>query len=88
MPGTVDTTALFPDYINNPGVVTAFWNHPWRPTFDVGADEDKMRNGQGGEDDLGGDVAALRVYTNIGVCFTECVLGPMQTATPIDIPAC
>jgi mono/diheme cytochrome c family protein len=86
--GVVDTTALFPDYIDNPGVVTAFWNHPYRPTFDVGLGEDKMRNGQGGEDDLGGDVAAVRVYTNIGVCFVECVLGPMQANQPIDVEAC
>jgi hypothetical protein len=47
-----------------------------------------MRNGQGGEDDLGGDVAALRVYTNIGVCFVECVAGPMALGQPIDIDSC
>jgi len=86
--GAVDTTALFPDNIMNPGVVTAFWNHPYRPTFDVGMDEAKMRNGQGGEDDVGGDLAALRVYTNIGVCFQECVAGPMQAGQPIDIATC
>jgi hypothetical protein len=86
--GAVDTTALFPDYINNPGVVTAFWNHPSRPTFDVDMDEHKMRNGQGGEDDVGGDLAALRVFTNIGACFVECVVGPMQAKQPIDIDTC
>lgn len=86
--GTVDTTALFNDNINNPGVITAFWEHANRNAFDVGMAEPKLRNGQGGEDDVGGDIAALRVYTNIGVCFMECVAGPMAAGTSIDIDAC
>jgi mono/diheme cytochrome c family protein len=45
-----------------------------------------VRGGQGGEDDLGGDIAALRVYTNIGVCFMECAAA--NPAAPIDIPTC
>ena len=87
-PGSVDTTLLFNDGIMNPGVVTHFWEHPNRPTFDVGMDEEKMRNGQGGEDDVGGDVAALRVFTNIGVCFMECVAPAAATGQPIDVEAC
>lgn len=86
--GTVDTTALFSDNINNPGTITAFWEHKNRNTFDVGLDEPKLRNGQGGEDDVGGDIAALRVYTNIGVCFFECVAGPAATGQPISIDTC
>ena len=86
--GAVDTTALFSDNINNPGVMTAFWEHTNRNTFDVGMSAPKLRNGQGGEDDVGGDIAALRVYTNIGVCFFECVAGPAATSQPIDINAC
>ena len=86
--GAVDTTALFSDHINNPGVMTAFWEHKNRNTFEVGMSEPKLRNGQGGEDDIGGDIAALRVYTNIGVCFFECVAGPAQAGVPIDIDAC
>jgi mono/diheme cytochrome c family protein len=86
--GTVDTTALFQDNINNPGVVTAFWEHQNRNKFDVGLAEPQLRNGQGGEDDVGGDIAALRVYTNIGVCFDECVKVPMATNQPISIAAC
>jgi len=86
--GTVDTTALFQDNINNPGVITAFWEHKRRNAFDVGTGEAELRNGQGGEDDLGGDIAALRVYTNIGVCFFECVAGPASTGTSIDIDTC
>src|SRR5262249_20133832 len=70
--GTVDTTLLFSNNIMNPGTITAFWEQPHRPLFDVGLPQPKMRNGQGGEDDVGGDLAALRVYTNIGVCFAEC----------------
>lgn len=95
--GTVDTTALFNDGIMNPGVITAFWEHPSRPRFDVGMSEPKMRNGQGGEDDVGGDLAAVRVYTNIGVCFAECVApraatdprGPRPDPNaPIDLAQC
>ncbi len=86
--GSVDTTALFNDNINNPGVMTAFWEHKNRNLFDVGMDQPKLRNGQGGEDDIGGDIAALRVYTNIGVCFFECVAGPVSQNQPIDINAC
>jgi mono/diheme cytochrome c family protein len=86
--GTVDTTALFQDNINNPGIVTAFWEHMNRNKFDVGLPEPKLRNGQGGEDDLGGDIAALRVYTNIGVCFNECVLGAVVSNQPISIAGC
>ena len=86
--GAVDTQLLFSDNIHNPGVVTAFWEWDHRPTFDVGMGEDKMRNGQGGEDDVGPDLAALRVYTNIGVCFQECTAPAMATNQPIDIEAC
>lgn len=70
--GTVDTTLLENDNIMNPGVVTAFWEQKKRNTFDVGTGTPEIRSGQGGEDDLGGLVAAERVYTNIGVCYTEC----------------
>lgn len=85
--GAVDTTLLFSDNIMNPGVVTAFWEHETRPRFDVGLDEPTLRNGQGGEDDVG-DLAAVRVYTNIGVCFQECTLPAMATGSPIDVDAC
>jgi hypothetical protein len=86
--GAVDTTALFSDGINNPGTITAFWEHPDRKRFHVGMDEPKMRNGQGGEDDVGGDLAALRVFGNIGVCFQECVAPAVATGQPIDVAAC
>ena len=87
-PGSVDTTLLFDDGIMNPGVITHFWAHKHRPTFEVGRDEPQLRNGQGGEDDLGGDIAAMRVYTNIGVCFQECVAPAAATGTPISIDQC
>ena len=86
--GTVDTQLLFSDNIHNPGVVTAFWEWPDRPLFDVGMDEPKMRNGQGGEDDVGPGLAAVRVYTNIGACFFECTAPAVQLNRPIDIAAC
>lgn len=86
--GTVDTQLLFNDNIQNPGVVTAFWEWRDRPRFDVGMDEPKMRNGQGGEDDIGPDLAAVRVYTNIGACFFECSQPALATGRPVDIAAC
>lgn len=84
--GTVDTTLLFNDSIMNPGTITAFWNLPHRPLFEVGMSELKNRGGQGGEDDVGADLAAIRVYTNIGVCFAECVAS--RPGQPIDIAQC
>ncbi len=86
--GSVDTTLLFNDGIMNPGVVTHFWEHKNRNAFDVGLDAPKLRNGQGGEDDVGGDVAAMRVFTNIGACFFECVAPAAAAGVPIDVPAC
>jgi mono/diheme cytochrome c family protein len=86
--GTVDTTALFSDHIMNPGMITPIWELRHRPTFDVGLDEPKLRMGQGGEDDLGGQRAALRVYTNIGVCFSECVAPHLADGRPIDLEQC
>lgn len=89
--GTVDTTALFTDDIMNPSVITQIWDLPHRPTFDVGLNKPKLRMGHGGEDDLGIDVAAIRVYTNLGVCFTECVAPRPErpdSAAPIDLEQC
>jgi mono/diheme cytochrome c family protein len=86
--GTVDTQLLFSDNIHNPGVVTAFWEWPNRPLFEVGREEPQLRNGQGGEDDLGPDIAALRVYTNIGVCFQQCTAPAVALNKPIDLAAC
>ena len=34
-PGTVDTTAIENDHINNPGIITQFFNFPDRPYFDL-----------------------------------------------------
>lgn len=93
--GTVDTTALFNDGIMNPGTITAFWEHDDRPTFHVHRTVDgettegfKLNNGQGGEDSFGGDLAALRVYINIGVCFEGCVAPAVATNTEVDVATC
>jgi hypothetical protein len=92
-PGTVDTTLLENDHINNPGIVTQFFNLPNRPFFDLnyfGTPINVHRGGQGGEDDTGCQKAALRVYFNIGMCAAECMVphlanGPGGTQTEIDI---
>jgi mono/diheme cytochrome c family protein len=95
-PGTVDTTAIESDGINNPGIITQFFNTPDRPYFDLtdnGSPIHVHRGGQGGEDDAGCEKAALRVYFNIGMCAAECMVGhlangPGGTQTPIDDAQC
>ncbi|MEO8553590.1 MAG: cytochrome C, partial [Kofleriaceae bacterium] len=95
-PGTVDTTAIESDGINNPGIITQFFDLPNRPYFnltDHGMPISVHRAGQGGEDDVGCEKAALRVYFNIGMCAAECMVphlanGPGGTQTPIDDAEC
>ncbi len=95
-PGTVDTTAIESDGINNPGIITQFFNTPERPYFnlhDHSLGITVHRGGQGGEDDVGCEKAALRVYFNIGMCAAECMVphlfnGPGGTQTSIDDAEC
>ena len=95
-PGTVDTTVLESDHINNPGMITPIWNLDDRPFFTLhrnGVPIHVHRNGQGGEDDVGCELAAIRVYFNIGMCAAECMVGhlangPGGTQTPLDLDQC
>jgi mono/diheme cytochrome c family protein len=95
-PGTVDTTAIESDHINNPGIITQFFNLPDRPFFDLTQEGSPIRvhrSGQGGEDDTGCENAGLRVFFNIGMCARECMVGhlangPGGTQTPIDKDQC
>jgi mono/diheme cytochrome c family protein len=95
-PGTVDTTAIESDHINNPGIITQFFQVPDRPFFDLhdeGTPIHVHRGGQGGEDDAGCEKAALRVYFNIGMCAAECMVGhlangPGGSQTEIDDAEC
>ena len=94
--GTVDTTVLENDHINNPGMITPIWAVPDRPFFNVTVNGEAARvhrNGQGGEDDAGCELAALRVYFNIGMCTSEWMVehlanGPNGSQTPIDLAEC
>jgi mono/diheme cytochrome c family protein len=95
-PGTVDTTAIESDHVNNPGIITQFFSLGNRPFFNLtegGQPITVHRAGQGGEDDAGCQAAALRVYFNIGMCAAECMVphlanGPGGTQTPIDQAQC
>lgn len=95
-PGTVDTTAIENDHINNPGIITQFFDLPDRPFFDLTQNGQPIRvhrSGQGGEDDTGCENAGLRVFFNIGMCAQECMVGhlangPGGTQTPIDKDQC
>jgi cytochrome c5 len=95
-PGTVDTTAIENDHINNPGIITQFFNFPDRPFFDLtqnGSPIRVHRSGQGGEDDTGCENSAIRAFFNIGICAKECMIGhlnngPGGSQTPIDKDQC
>jgi mono/diheme cytochrome c family protein len=104
-PGTVDTTAIENDGINNNGIITQFFDFPDRPFFPVhsslvdltmygdGNPPTAHRAGQGGEDDVGCQLAATRVYFNIGMCALQCMLphlgtNPPSTQTPISLSEC
>jgi hypothetical protein len=103
-PGTVDTTAIESDGINNPGIITQFFDFPDRPYFSVHQNGVLLnthgvtggqahRAGQGGEDDVGCQLAATRVYFNIGMCAGPCMLpnltnGPGGGQSPINLATC
>lgn len=94
--GTVDTTVLESDHINNPSIITPIFRSDDRPYFHVTIDGNLRRvhrSGFGGEDDVGCEGATMRVYLNIGMCAAECVLphladGPGGSQTPIDPAEC
>jgi cytochrome c5 len=90
-PGTVDTTAIENDGINNPGIITQFFQVPDRPFFELHDEGDPIyvhRGGQGGEDDAGCEKAALRVYFNIGMCAAECMIPKLIGGGEIDDAQC
>lgn len=94
--GTVDTTVLESDHINNPSAITPIYAVAERPWFHVTVDGEPRRvhrSGFGGEDDAGCEAATLRVYFNLGMCASACVLphlanGPGGSQTPIDLDEC
>ena len=83
--GTDDTTLLFSDSIMNPAAITPIWELKRKPSFDVGLDDPEVRFGHGGEDDLGLDVAVLRKYSSLGVCFAENTLPAIILGQPLSI---
>ncbi|HEX5660591.1 MAG TPA: hypothetical protein VFX59_25535, partial [Polyangiales bacterium] len=91
-PGTADTTAIENDGINNPGTITQFYEFDKRPYFEHhlnGVLARQHRAGQGGEDDVGCELATQRVYFNIGMCAAECMIPHLGNGqSPIDLAQC
>lgn len=112
--GTVDTSAHPHDGVDNPGTINAIINIAKRPNFtrecpaQYENPNECLRRGatfpdgfgilKGGEDDVGGSGAILRVYVNIGLCAEQCwtnhlkdnrtVFGRGSAQTPFDIKQC
>jgi len=116
--GTVDTSAVPNDFVNNPGTINALINIDQRPKFDEkvtrwdnvascnpGPDCQviKYKNGgtkywqfkrgkqmqvmhilKGGEDSVGADLAAQRVYVNIGMCAEQCWVNHLNNLRELD----
>ncbi len=116
--GTVDTSAVPHDFVNNPGTINALINIEQRPKFDEvvsrwdnvascnpGPDCQKItyKDGgvkfwqyrknkkmqvmhilKGGEDSVGADLAAQRVYVNIGMCAEQCWVNHLNNLRELD----
>ncbi len=113
-PGAVDTSAHPHDGVDNPGTMNAIINIAQRPAFTrecpatVENPNDCMKRGatfpdgfgilKGGEDDVGGSGAILRVYVNEGLCAEQCWLNHLKdnrtvngrgsAQSPFDINQC
>lgn len=89
--GTVDTTAIWSDGINNPLRIAPITHADKWPLFEVtnhGMKIETPRQEHSGQDDLGCELRSLRVWMSEGMCARECSLPARATNTPIDLDAC
>ncbi|MGH8504622.1 MAG: hypothetical protein ACRETM_01495 [Stenotrophobium sp.] len=80
-PGTIDTSLVPNDFMNNPGtqnnimdfqnrrVFTEMMKDPFTGKVSPGRTQHVLK---GGEDSVGDHLALIRVYVNIGMCTEEC----------------
>lgn len=80
-PGTIDTSLVANDFMNNPGTQNNIMDFQNRRVFKNRMKDPvtgEIREGltqhvlKGGEDSVGDHLALIRVYVNIGMCTEEC----------------
>lgn len=80
-PGTIDTSLVANDFMNNPGTQNNIMDFQNRRVFKHRMKDPvtgEIREGltqnvlKGGEDSVGDHLALIRVYVNIGMCTEEC----------------
>jgi cytochrome c5 len=89
--GSLDTTAIWSDGINNPLRIAPIADFDKWPDFAVtnhGATVVAPRQEHSGQDDLGCELRSLRVWLSEGMCARECSLPAKAAGIPIDIDAC
>jgi cytochrome c5 len=89
--GTLDTTAIWSDGINNPLRIAPITDFDKWPEFQVtnhGMNITTQRQEHSGQDDLGCELRSLRVWMSEGMCGRECSLPARAANVPIDIDAC
>jgi hypothetical protein len=89
--GSLDTTAIWSDGINNPLRIAPITDFDKWPEFAVtnhGATVVAPRQEHSGQDDLGCELRSLRVWLSEGMCARECSLPAKAANVPIDIDAC
>ncbi len=90
-PGTVDTTAIWSDHINNTLAIAPITDLDKWPVFDVTVDGSPVtapRQEGSGQDDIGCETRSLRVWMSEGMCAQECSLPAAALGVPIDIDSC
>jgi hypothetical protein len=89
--GSLDTTAIWSDGINNPLRIAPITDFDKWPLFEVtyhGLGINTQRQEHSGQDDVGCELRSLRVWMSEGMCGRECSLPARAAGIPIDIDAC
>ena len=90
-PGTVDTTAIWSDHIDNTLAIAPITD------FDKWPEQERQYQGDliltsaqegSGQDDVGCELRSLRVWMSEGMCALECSLPAAAAGVPLDVDAC